>query len=217
MVSRLRALFRGITPVYVLVSFLSSAFLAFGLYNVHAVSGVTEGGVLGLTLLLDHHFGISPSVSGFIMNVLCYVMGFRLLGRTFLVYSAVSTVGFSLSYRIYECFPPLWPQLADLPLLATVAGALFVGIGAGLCVRLGGATGGDDALAMSLSHLTRQPIERIYLLSDVIVLLLSLTYIPFTRIAWSLITVLLSGQLIGVIQRLPLPEKIFGERTEKKK
>lgn len=215
MVSRLRTLFRGITPVYLLVSFLSSAFLAFGLYNVHAVSGVTEGGVLGLTLLLDHHFGISPSLSGFIMNVLCYAMGLRLLGRTFLIYSAVSTVGFSLSYRIYECFPPLWPQLADLPLVATIAGGLFVGIGAGLCVRLGGATGGDDALAMSLAHLTRQPIERIYLLSDLVVLLLSLTYIPLRRIVWSLLTVLLSGQLIGVIQRLPLPEKVFGKRVPK--
>lgn len=215
MVSRLRALLRGITPVYVLVSFLSSAFLAFGLYNVHAVSGVTEGGVLGLTLLFDHHFGISPAVSGFILNVLCYAMGFRLLGRTFLVYSAISTVGFSLSYRIYECFPPLWPQLAELPLVATIVGALFVGIGAGLCVRLGGAPGGDDALAMSLSHLTRQPIERIYLLSDLIVLLLSLTYIPLSRIAWSLLTVILSGQLIGVIQRLPLPEKIFGRKATK--
>lgn len=215
MVSRLRALLRGITPVYALVSFLSSAFLAFGLYNVHAVSGVTEGGVLGLTLLFDHHFGISPAVSGFILNVLCYAMGFRLLGRTFLVYSAVSTVGFSLSYRIYECFPPLWPQLAELPLVATIVGALFVGIGAGLCVRLGGAPGGDDALAMSLSHLTRQPIERIYLLSDLIVLLLSLTYIPLSRIAWSLLTVILSGQLIGVIQRLPLPEKIFGRKATK--
>ena len=68
---------------------------------------------------------------------------------------------------------------------------------------------------MSLSHVTRQPIERIYLLSDLIVLLLSLTYIPLRRIAWSLLTVTLSGQLIGVIQRLPLPEKIFGKRVVK--
>ena len=31
---------------------LGSAILAFGLYNVHALSNVTEGGVLGMTLLL---------------------------------------------------------------------------------------------------------------------------------------------------------------------
>ena len=63
-----------------LVSIFGSAFLAFGLYNVHALSGVTEGGVLGLTLLLDRWFSISPSVSGAILNVLCYGLGWKLLG-----------------------------------------------------------------------------------------------------------------------------------------
>ena len=81
-----------------LVSIFGSAFLAFGLYNVHALSGVTEGGVLGLTLLLDHWFSISPSVSGAILNVLCYAMGWKLLGRRFLAYSFISTASFSLSY-----------------------------------------------------------------------------------------------------------------------
>ena len=38
----------------IIVSLLGSAILAFGLYNVHSISSVTEGGVLGLTLLLHH-------------------------------------------------------------------------------------------------------------------------------------------------------------------
>ena len=58
-----------------LIALFGSAFLAFGLYHVHSFSGVTEGGVLGMTLLLDHWFHISPSVSGFIMNLACYAMG----------------------------------------------------------------------------------------------------------------------------------------------
>ena len=37
-----------------LIALFGSAFLAFGLYHVHSFSGVTEGGVLGMTLLLDH-------------------------------------------------------------------------------------------------------------------------------------------------------------------
>lgn len=43
-----------------LIALFGSAFLAFGLYHVHSFSGVTEGGVLGMTLLLDHWFHISP-------------------------------------------------------------------------------------------------------------------------------------------------------------
>ena len=51
-----------------LTALLGSAILAFGLCHVHAYSGVTEGGVLGLTLLLHHWLGISPSTSGLVLN-----------------------------------------------------------------------------------------------------------------------------------------------------
>ena len=91
-----------------------------------------------------------------------------------------------------------------MPLTASVAGALFIGIGAGLCVRSGGATSGDDALAMSLTHLTKIDIQWIYLASDLLVLTLSLSYIPFRRIIYSLLTVILSGQIIGLIQKIPV-------------
>ncbi len=188
-----------------MLSILGSAILAFGLYNVHSFSGVTEGGVLGLTLLLHHWFGISPSISGLVLNAACYIGGWRTLGRSFIFYSILAGGGFSAFYAIFERFDPLWPQLANMPLLAAVVGALFVGVGVGMSVRAGGAPGGDDALAMTLHEILRQPIERIYLASDLIVLALSATYLPLGRLACSLLTVILSGQLIGLIQRIPSP------------
>lgn len=190
-----------------LVTVLGSAILAFGLYNVHSLSGVTEGGVLGLNLLLEHWFGISPSITNLVASGICYVMGWRMLGRSFLWYSGVSAVSFSLVYGVLEQFPPLWPQLYQFPLLASVLGALFVGVGTGLVVRQGGATSGDDALAMCLSQATGAPIQWIYLASDLTILLLSISYIPLTRIAYSLLTVVLSGQLIGLVQRAGKPKE----------
>lgn len=180
---------------------LGSAILSFGLYNIHSISGVTEGGVLGLTLLLERWFGISPSVTGLILNGLCYLLGFKMLGREFIAYSVVAGGGFSLLYAVFEQFPPLWPQLADMPLIAAVVGSLFVGIGVGLCVRANSAPTGDDSLALSLSHHFNIGIQWVYLASDLIVLLMSLTYIPLSRIAYSLLTVILSGQIIGFIQK----------------
>lgn len=184
-----------------ILALLSSAFLAFGLYHVHALSGVTEGGVLGMTLLLDHWFQISPAVSGFLMNLACYLLGWKLLGKTFIAYSAVAAVGFSGAYWVCEQFAPLWPGLAQMPLAASILGAAFVGIGVGLCVRAGGAPSGDDALAMSVSHVTGLKLQWVYLITDLLVLGLSLTYIPLNRIGYSLLSVLLSGQIIGWVQR----------------
>lgn len=191
---------KNITLKKCAITLLGSFILAFGLYHVHSISGVTEGGVLGASLLLEHWTGISPALTGGIMNVLCYVLGWKLLGKEFIAYSALATVGFSGMYKICEQFPHLWPGLADMPLVAALVGALFVGVGAGLCVRVGGAPSGDDALAMSISHATGWKIQWVYLLSDLIVLVMSLSYIPVRRIGYSLFTVLLSGQLIGFVQ-----------------
>jgi len=183
------------------VAFFASAFQAFGMYNIHALSGVTEGGIFGLILLLHHWLGLSPAFTSLVLNGGCYLLGWKTLGKEFIGYSTVATLGYSIGYRICEQFPPLWPGIAELPLLASLTGALFIGIGAGLCVRVGGATSGDDALAMSLTHLTGIPIQRLYLISDLIVLTLSLSYIPLRRIGYSLLTVILSGQIIGWMQK----------------
>lgn len=187
-------------PINCLVAFLSSAFQAFGIYNVHAVADVTEGGVLGATLLLEYWLGISPAITSFLLNVLCFSLGWRVLGKAFIAYSFLAALGYSAGYAVCEQFPPLWPQIVAHPLLAALLGAAFIGIGAGLTVRAGGATTGDDALAMSLSNLLKYPIQNIYLVSDLSVLLLSLTYIPLPKIAYSLLTVILSGQIIGLLQ-----------------
>ena len=183
----------------VCIVLLGSAVQAFGLYNIHAVSGVTEGGILGLTLLLWQWFEISPAISSIIINGLCYLLGFFVLGGSFILLSAAAGIGFSLIYGILELWPPIYPPIADMPFAAAVLGALFIGVGVGLCVRVGAAPGGDDALAMSVNKLTGLRLKWFYLISDSIVLALSLSYIPLGRIMWSLLTVVLSGQIIDII------------------
>ena len=196
-------MFQKIKSTNCLILFFASAFQAFGMYNIHALADITEGGVLGAVLLIEHWFHISPAISSFVLNAACFALGFRVLGKSFIIRSFIAALGYSVGYGICEQFPPIWPEIVQYPLAAAILGALFIGISAGLCVRAGGATCGDDALAMSLSHITNISIQRVYLVSDLTVLLLSLSYIPLRRIIYSLITVILSGQIIGWIQKIP--------------
>ncbi len=181
---------------------LGSAILAFGLFNVHSQSRITEGGVLGTTLLLQHWFGISPSISEAVLDVCCYLLGLKYLGKSFLRYALTATGGFALSYALFERMGYMLPSMLDQPLLAAVVGGLFVGVGVGLVVRVGGAAGGDDALALVIAKLLHWPVSRAYLFTDLVVLLLSLTYIPLQNIACSLVTVTLSSFIIGRIHTL---------------
>lgn len=200
-------MFQYLTPKSVVQSLLGSIVLAFGLYHIHSFSGVTEGGQLGLVLLLQHWFRISPAISTAVVNVICYWIGWKLLGKAFIVRSALATACFSAIYWILQQFPPLWPNLVDYPLAAAIIGALFVGVGCGLCVRSGGAACGDDGLAMSISNHFHVKIEYVYFIFDFVILAASLSYIPLGRILYSLITVMLSSKIVGLVQRFHIPKK----------
>lgn len=195
----IKSFFAEITIKNCILIIIGCIILAFGMYNIHSISGVTEGGTIGLTLLLENLFNISPAISSFILNVICYAIGIKTLGKTFLIYSGIASVSFSAVYAVIELFPRIYPEIADYPLAAAIVGAVFVGVGVGLCVRAGGAVSGDDALAMSLAKITKLKMQWIYLISDLVVLLLSLTYIPFSKIVYSLLTVVISGQIIGFV------------------
>lgn len=182
-----------------------AAVLSFGLFNIHSQSGVTEGGVLGATLLLHHWFGISPGVSEFIIDAVCYALGYRYLGKAFLRRALAASAAFAAFYLIWERAGFLLPDLSAHPLAAALLGGVFVGAGVGLVVRAGGASGGDDVLALLLDKFTRLTLSQSYFFTDAVVLALSLSYIPVRRIAFSFLTVTLSSFLIERIQRLGKP------------
>ncbi|MBE6894139.1 MAG: YitT family protein [Ruminococcaceae bacterium] len=181
---------------------LGAAILSFGLFNIHSQSQITEGGVLGMTLLLNHWFDISPSISGIVLDFTCYFIGWRILGNSFLKNAMFASCCFSLSYRVWEAVGYVIPDLSSHQLIAAVMGAAFVGIGVGIVVREGGASGGDDALALVISKLAKCRISKAYLATDLTVLCLSLSYIPFAKIAYSLVTVMISSFVIDKIQNI---------------
>lgn len=178
---------------------LGCGILTFGMHNIHQVVGITEGGVLGGILLLNHWFGIDASIASPILDAVCYTVGFFVLGAGFLGWSAVSSVLLALFYALWESLPHLFPDLSAFPLLASIAGGVFVGVGAGLVVRCNASAGGDDALALSIHKVFGLKLSRCYLFTDLSVLLLSLSYIPLSKIVFSLITVFISSPLIDFV------------------
>lgn len=192
-----------ITPTTVkhyILLLTGAAVLSFGLFNVHSQSQITEGGILGTTLLLNHWFGISPGISGIVLDLTCYIIGWKILGNRFFKNAVVASCCFSVTYRIWEHIGYILPDMSAHPLTAAVAGSLFVGVGVGIVVKKGGASGGDDALALVISHFTKCRIAKAYLATDITVLTLSLSYIPLEKIVFSLVTVMLSSFIIDRIQ-----------------
>lgn len=195
-----KKLLEGLTLKKVLLIILGAAVCSFGIHNIHQRTAITEGGVIGMMLLIDRWLGLPPAVITPVLDITCYVLAFRYLGGQFIKISVISTLSVSLFYDFWEMFPPMLPDLSAYPLAAAVLGGIFVGVGVGLIVRQGGSSGGDDALALTISHVTHWRLSRAYLFTDLVVLVLSLSYIPLQRIFFSLITVTLSSFLIDQVQ-----------------
>lgn len=198
--SLLRAFADGLSLRMLALIMAGAAVCTFGIHNIHQQTGITEGGVIGMVLLIGHWTGLSPAFVTPVLDIGCYLLAFRFLGWRFIKVSAISTLSVSLFYKFWELFPYLLPDLSAYPLAAAVCGGVFVGAGVGMIVRQGGSSGGDDALALAISRITRWRLSFSYLFTDLLVLGLSLTYIPLSRIACSVVTVTLSSFLIDRIQ-----------------
>ena len=112
-----------------------AAVLTFGLHNIHAQTGITEGGVLGLLLFVNHWTGLPASVVSPVLDLLCYLLALRFLGGQFIRTSLISTAAVALCFKFWESFPYLLPDLSGAPLAAALLGGVFVGVGVGVIVR----------------------------------------------------------------------------------
>ena len=191
---------------------LGAAICTFGVHNIHQRVDITEGGIIGLMLLIERWFGIPSAVITPILDITCYALAFRHFGGKFIMISMVSTISVLMFYEIWELLPYMLPDLSGLPALAAILGGLFVGIGTGIILRQGGSGGGDDALALTISRVTGWKLASAYLFTDIIVLGLSLSYIPLTRIACSVLTVYVSSNAIDKVKNLKLKLDISNDK-----
>ena len=198
-------LWEGLSGKKLILIVLGAAVATFGIHNIHQQVGITEGGVIGGMLLVEHWLKVSPAYITPVLDAACYLLAWKYLGGGFLKISVISTLSVSLFYKLWEQFPPMLPDLSGHPLAAAVLGAVFVGVGVGIIVRQGGSSGGDDALALVISKVTRWRLSFAYLFTDLTVLLLSLSYIPARRIVFSLVTVTISSFLIDKVQEFQFP------------
>ncbi|WP_296644608.1 YitT family protein [Romboutsia sp. 13368] len=183
---------------HIILILIGSLILSFGIYNLNYQNNITEGGVLGVLLLLKNLFDIEPPVANLIIDISLLIIACKFFGKQFLIHSIIATLSFSTFYEIFESIGPLIPVLPS-KFVVTILSGLFVGIGVGIIIRNGAAAGGDDALAMVISKITSVTIGNVYLIGDVVVLILSLTYLSVYDIFWSLIAVTISGRIIDFI------------------
>ncbi len=121
--------------------------VAMGLKGFLLSSHFIDGGVTGVSMLLNKLTGWSLSVLLPLFNLPFLVMGYYQIGRDFAIKSALGIAGLSLCLAVVP-FPDVTPDL----LLTALFGGAFIGAGIGLAMRGGAVLDGTEAAALLLSR-----------------------------------------------------------------
>ncbi len=190
-----------------------TALYAFGLQYFIIPNLLMEGGVTGVAVLLNYALDLPVSLTSLAINLPLFFLGWRQLGKHAMIYTLAGTLLLSLFLWIAEVLVHrgwLIPFQSenDFILIVLYAG-VTLGIGLGLVFRAGGTTGGVDIIARILHRMRGWSMGQIILTLDVLILGVSLLFIPKEKVLYTLVSVFIASKIIDFIQEGAYAAKAF--------
>ncbi len=169
---------------------------AFAIEEFLIAKQILDGGIVGISIILNYITGIKLSYFIVILNIPFLILGWRLLGKNFAFKAAYAMIVFSI---FLACFEEM-PELTDDPLLATAYGGLLLGVGVGIIMRAGGCVDGIDTLSLLLSRKIQFSIGQIILFFNLIIYSCAGIIFGLDRALYSLLTYFITSKVIDIVE-----------------
>ena len=140
-----RAFWTNVRSVLFMVLGILSA--GFGLEGFLIPTGLIDGGVTGISLLINRETGISFSILILLLNIPFLILGWKQIGKGFSIKSiiCITTLAIVVAFVHY-------PTVTNDKVLIAVFGGFFLGAGIGLVIRGGAVIDGTQILAIYMSR-----------------------------------------------------------------
>lgn len=168
--------------------FFGNTIYALGIAAFILPNHLITGGTTGLGITVHHYLGLPISSFIFIFNIAMFILGAIVLGKTFALTTLVSSFYYPLIFGIFEKIPGIG-TITDDRMLATVCGALMIGLGIGVVIRAGASTGGMDIPPLVLNKKFGLSISVMLYAFDIIILLLQMTFSDKESIIYGILLV----------------------------
>lgn len=179
---------------------------------------IVPGGVYGISIVLHWLFGTPVGMTALAFDIPLTLIGIRVLGPRFGIKTIVGfifTAGFVDGITYFYGKEPL---VQGDPLLSSIFGGLFIGVGLGLIFKSRATSGGTDIVAMMISKYTRMPVGQLLIAIDATIVLIGLVAFQDWKIPlYSLIVIFITGKVVDTILEGMNYDKvllIISEKTE---
>jgi uncharacterized membrane-anchored protein YitT (DUF2179 family) len=184
---------RGVTE-YGLIT-VGTALTALGVNLFYAPNHISDGGVSGLGIILQHLLHVPIWVTLAVVNLPLIWLSHRMWGGRV----GARTIFGTLMLSLWVAVLPFPAPTHDL-LLATIYGGLLSGVGLGLVFRSRGTTGGSDVVGRFLTHVFPLSVGQAMMAVDFFVIAgFGVIFDPRAAM-YSLIALFVSSRAIDVVQ-----------------
>ena len=185
--------------------FIFGVFVVAFSFNLFVLPSDIVYGVSGVGVILNKMYGITPSITIFVGEILLLLLSFIVLGKEKSKNSVIGSI-------LYPIFVELTTNLTmhinvgDVePILLALFGAVISGFGLGLIFKSGYTTGGTDILNQIVSKYGKMSLGTSMLFTDGLIILGGLCTFGISKIMYSIIylyivSMMIDKVMIGVSQ-----------------
>ena len=183
------------TLINFLMLTLGSIIGAFALETILIPNTILDGGVTGISIIISKLTSIPLSILVLILNIPFVYIGYKNMGKGFLMRAVYSMVLFSLSLSYFAYFD----TLIDTILLATVYGGALLGLGVGLVIHAGGCVDGTESVSLVISKKTSLSVGQVVLIFNLIIYFVAGFIFGIDRALYSLLTYFITYKVIDLV------------------
>ena len=187
--------------IHIIIIVLGNLLIAFGICAFISPSGIIMGGASGIALFIKKLTAIPMSYSVYAINIVMFILGYKILGKTFALGTALSTVIFPMFLTVFENIPALYHMTGDM-LLSTIYAGIFIGAGLGLVIRVGASTGGMDIPPLIVNKYTGISTTILINVLDCFILAIQIPFSNIEQILYGILVVILTAIVMDKILML---------------
>lgn len=156
---------------------------------------ILDGGVTGIAIIISKLTPLTISHLVFVLNIPFIYIGYRHLGKRFLIKTIYSMAMFTLFLYLFSELDPVTDEI----LLATVFGGFLLGLGCGIVIKMGSCLDGTESVSMVISKKLPVSVGQIVLIFNIIIFSVAGFIFGIDRALYSLLTYFITYKVIDFV------------------